>query len=227
MLKLMRLELKKNNFASYIKKALIANLCIVIFLFFMLYLDRDLISTGSKEFFLITDSITRMVFIVFSGVLISKLIIEEYNDKTIALMFTYPINRKKILIAKLAIIIFFTFISITLTKLLVTSFLSILSNYLHFINENMTTLMIWEHFKNTILYDLSASGMSLVALYFGMRQKSVKTTIIASTIIAIFLGISNEKLTVASFIIFPITLTFIGLAITYISIDNIDQKDIF
>ncbi|AYW45281.1 ABC transporter permease [Tetragenococcus koreensis] len=227
MLKLIRLEMKKTNFTFYIQRALVASIVITGFLFVMLYFDRDLIPTGSEEFLFITDSITRMVFIIFSGVLISKLIIEEYNNKTITLMFTYPIERKKILIAKLLIIISFTFLSIVITKILALATLSILTNYLHFINENITLSMIFEHFKNTILYDFSASGVSLVALSFGMKQMSVRTTIVASVIIAILLGISNESISVGSFIVVPITLTTIGLVITYLSISSIDQKDVF
>lgn len=227
MLKLIRLEMKKTNFTFYIQRALVASIVITGFLFVMLYFDRDLIPTGSEEFLFITDSITRMVFIIFSGVLISKLIIEEYNNKTMTLMFTYPIERKKILIAKLLIIISFTFLSIVITKILALATLSILTNYLHFINENITLSMIFEHFKNTILYDFSASGVSLVALSFGMKQMSVRTTIVASVIIAILLGISNESISVGSFIVVPITLTTIGLVITYLSISSIDQKDVF
>lgn len=90
MLKLIRLEMKKTNFTFYIQRALVASIVITGFLFVMLYFDRDLIPTGSEEFLFITDSITRMVFIIFSGVLISKLIIEEYNNTNV-----YLSNRTK------------------------------------------------------------------------------------------------------------------------------------
>lgn len=226
MLKLIRLEMKKINFNQYIQKSMIAGISITAFLFFMLYIDRNLIATGSEEFLFLTDSIIRIVFVIFSGVLISKLIIEEYNNKTITLMFTYPINRKKILISKLLIIISFTFISIVLTKIFAITILSILAKYLNFLSESVSLQIILSHFKNTLLYDLSASGMSLVAIYFGMKHMSVRTTIVASTIIAVFLGISNEGTSVGSYIIFPVTLTIIGLVITYLSISTINQKDI-
>jgi len=218
MLKLVRLEINKINFKFYIQRAFITSIAITTFLFFMFYFDRDLIPTGSKEFLFIIDSISRMVFIIFSSVLISRLIIDEYNSKTITLMFTYPIDRKKIIIAKLLIIVSFTFLSIVMTKLLAIVILSILTNYLHFINENINASMIFIHLKNTILYDLSASGVSLVALSFGMRRMSVRTTMIASIMIALLLGTNSKNLSIGSFIIVPVTLTLIGLGITYFSI---------
>lgn len=36
----------------------------------------------------------RSVFIVFAGVLIAKLVIGEYKNRTITVMFTYPVSRK-------------------------------------------------------------------------------------------------------------------------------------
>lgn len=94
MLKLMSLEMRKVNFGRYINSSMAACFAVTGFLFFMLYVDRDLYTASSTDFFFLVDSITRMVFIVFSGVLISRLVIEEYNDKTITLKFTYPISRK-------------------------------------------------------------------------------------------------------------------------------------
>ncbi|GIN70283.1 hypothetical protein J14TS2_07580 [Bacillus sp. J14TS2] len=226
MLKLISLEIRKVNFGRYTNSALAACFAVTGFLFFMLYIDRDLFAASSTDFFFLVDSITRMVFIVFSGVLISRLVIEEYNDKTITLMFTYPISRKKIIISKLLIIISFTFFSMLLSRIFAAVVLYMLNSNLGFIDGDVTIYMLIEHFKNTILYDLSASGISLVPLFFGMLKKSVRTTIITSIIIAVFLGASNEDLSIGSFIGVPLTLTIIGIVASYLSIRNIEHKDL-
>ncbi|CEI83620.1 ABC-2 family transporter protein [Oceanobacillus oncorhynchi] len=224
--KLMSLEMRKINFSRYINNSLAACFAVTGFLFFMLYIDREQFAASSTDFLFLIDSITRMVFIVFSGVLISKLVIEEYNDKTITLMFTYPISRKKIIISKLLIIIGFTFFSMLLSRIFAAFVLSMLNSNLGFIDSDITIPMLIEHFRNTILYDLSASGVSLVPLFFGMLKKSVRTTIITSVIIAIFFGVSNEDLSIGSFIGIPVTLSLIGIVASYLSIKNIEHKDI-
>lgn len=43
---------------------------------------------------LLLGTFVRSVFIVFAGVLIAKLIIGEYKNRTITVMFTYPVSRK-------------------------------------------------------------------------------------------------------------------------------------
>lgn len=48
--------------------------------------------TGSTVFIL--GLFVRSVYIVFAAVLIAKLVIGEYRNKTITVMFTYPISRK-------------------------------------------------------------------------------------------------------------------------------------
>ncbi|MFD1413660.1 ABC transporter permease [Oceanobacillus jeddahense] len=228
MLKLMHLEMRKITFGRYVITALAACFAVTGFLFFALYTDRNTVAATSSDFFFVVDS-TRMVFIVFAGVLISRLIIEEYNDKTISLMFMYPISRKKIMISKLLIIICATFFFIYVSRIFVAAVLYMLNNYLNFIDEGIAILEITEYLKNTAVYDFSFSGISLVPLFFGMLKKSVRTTIITSVIIAIFFGISNEELSelsINSFIVRSLIFTIIGVIASYLSIRNMEQKDV-
>lgn len=152
MFKLINLEMKKVSLDRYVYGAIIASIIMTGFLFFMLYIDRYQYPPDVEDFFFLVDS-TRMIFIVFSGVLISKLVIEEYKDKTISLMFTYPISRKKIIISKLMIIIIFTFFSMLLSRLFVAVVLYVLNNNLEFIDGDVTIHTILIHFRDTILYD--------------------------------------------------------------------------
>jgi ABC-type transport system involved in multi-copper enzyme maturation permease subunit len=225
MFKLINLEMKKVSLDRYVYGAIIASIIMTGFLFFMLYIDRYQYPPDVEDFFFLVDS-TRMIFIVFSGVLISKLVIEEYKDKTISLMFTYPISRKKIIISKLMIIIIFTFFSMLLSRLFVAVVLYVLNNNLEFIDGDVTIHTILIHFRDTILYDLSVSGISLVPLFFGMLRKSVRTTIVSSIIIAAFLGISIGQLSIASYIVIPLTLSVIGVVASYLTIRNIEHTDI-
>lgn len=52
------------------------------------------------------DTFSRAVSMIFGASLIAKFIIQEFQNKTMTVMFMYPINRKKMMIAKMLIIIF-------------------------------------------------------------------------------------------------------------------------
>ena len=69
----------------------------------------------------VIDSFVRAVFIIFASTLIAKLIIGEYKFKTITLAFMYPISRKKLMVAKLAIVMLFTFSMIIISNALITT----------------------------------------------------------------------------------------------------------
>lgn len=98
MLQLIKLEIKKSKLGWYIKGAIIANIVMVAMLFFVSYVSQiegDVELGNPQGILLMASAMVRGTFIVFAGVLIAKLVIEEYKNKTILLMFSYPINRKK------------------------------------------------------------------------------------------------------------------------------------
>lgn len=100
---LIRIELRKMKMGWYIRGALIANVIIMGFMWLISYsekADGGVSFQSTDEAFLIIGTFVRAVFIVFGAVLIVKLVISEYKNKTILVMFTYPISRKKLLTAK-------------------------------------------------------------------------------------------------------------------------------
>ena len=52
--------------------------------------------------FSMVNTMVKATFIIFASVLIARFIIEEYKSNTITVLFMYPINRKKLIIAKVA-----------------------------------------------------------------------------------------------------------------------------
>lgn len=113
LLKLIRLEWKKNRMASYFKGLII---CIV-----GIFAAVALMAVGSgdekmfldyTDFMSLTNILIRIVFIIFASVILSRLVIEEYKNKTVQLLFTYPLKRKKIIFAKLSLVFGFCFFNI-------------------------------------------------------------------------------------------------------------------
>ena len=97
---LMKLELKKIHFLRYIFISIAAIILSMFFVFVALNDTSDNAYTFESAFRAV-QLIFAFVYVIFFAVLVSALIISEYNNKTILLMFTYPIDRKKLIISKL------------------------------------------------------------------------------------------------------------------------------
>lgn len=229
MLKLMKLEMKKVKIGGYIKGALIANIVIIAILAIMIFAS---INEGDIEFtsftftFSIVDTMVKSTFIVFASVLIARFIIEEYKKNTITLLFMYPINRKKLIIAKLLIVVLFTFVSTVLSNIFIDFVLCITNNFYKFTIDKLTIALIINNFMTIGINALASTGMGLIPLYFGMRKKSVPATIVSAILIVTIVNSNNGGYSLSNMIAIPITLSIIGVYIAYLSIRNIEHVDV-
>ena len=127
MLKLIRLEWKKNNVGKYIRNVVIMSALICMFIFALCYLgianDPDTgvpdAAPGNSAISSSIELFTSMAFLVFTSVMLSTYIVSAYKNKTMNLMFSYPIKRQKILISQMLAVWIFNFVALVLTKLLI------------------------------------------------------------------------------------------------------------
>ncbi|MNR47136.1 hypothetical protein D3C85_1661970 [compost metagenome] len=76
------------------------------------------------------------------------------------------------------------------------------------------------------MYAVSAAGISLIPLFFGMRRHSVPFTIVSAVLIVSLLSSNNNGFALSNVIAIPIALCFIGILIAYMTIRNVDTKDV-
>ncbi|KPN95683.1 ABC transporter permease [Lysinibacillus sp. ZYM-1] len=229
MLNLMRLEMKKFHLGSYIKSAIIANFVILGFLFMILFISKVEGDPGLENYEValsVIDSFVRAVFIIFASTLIAKLIIGEYKFKTITLAFMYPISRKKLIAAKLAIVMLFTFCAIIISNAIITTIFCIISDRFELIPDVLSNSLIIQHIPSVLMNAIAASGIALIPLYFGMRKYSIPTTIISSIFIVSVTSSNSGNFTLNDIIIIPITLAIIGLSIAYLAIRHVEKVDV-
>ncbi|MEC2057059.1 ABC transporter permease [Peribacillus psychrosaccharolyticus] len=229
MLKLIKLEIKKFKLAGYLKTVLFINLGIMIALCGIYFAEKsEGISTlGTyKESFEMIGILVRAAFIVFASVLISKLIIDEYRNNTISILFTYPINRKKIMLAKILLIAGFTFVNILLSSVFIGFMFFLADLGLNFVPEQLTSGTLTESIIQMPLIAFAAAGMGLVPLYFGMIKKSVPVTIVTSILLISLTNTTVDDFTLSKVLAIPIVLGFIGVLVAYFSVRNIDHVDI-
>jgi ABC-type transport system involved in multi-copper enzyme maturation permease subunit len=122
MLDQIRLEFRKHKFRGSWLGVLIANLAIMG-LFALMYfepgMEEDSAMMSYADAFSFIETLVRSTFIIYASVLLAKFVIEEYKNKTISLMFTYPINRKKLMASKLIIVFVWTLLAIILSNAVV------------------------------------------------------------------------------------------------------------
>ncbi|WP_405153996.1 ABC transporter permease [Paenibacillus sp. FSL K6-0108] len=231
LLKLIQLELRKHRFDGYIGGAAIANIAILLFLIMIGVVDfgaEDYAFLNYSVSFMLIDTFARAVFIIFGGALIGKLIISEYRNKTMNVMFTYPIKRHKIIAAKLIIIFVFTFIMILFTDVLMGALLVVANHFYDFIPDTLTIREALVLLMKYTISSLSAAGMALIPLFFGMRKHSVTTTLVSSILLVsvVCSGFNGPTFSINTLIVIPLTLGAIGLWIASMSMINLETKDV-
>ncbi len=225
----MKLEIKKFKFGGTIKGVIIANLFMLFILLISIYAsqtDKEMTLNTYNNIFLFTGILVRATFSIFAAVLISKLIIGEYKNKTINILFTYPINRKKMMVAKLAIVLIFAFTAMIISNIFLNSSLFILNIFTPFIKDSLTPSILMKISINTVIYSVAFSFVSLIPVYVGMQRKSGSATLVTSIIIISLLNSGFKGNSLSSIIIIPIILALIGIVAAYLSIKDVEKSDV-
>ncbi|GIO31902.1 MULTISPECIES: ABC transporter permease [Paenibacillus] len=228
MLRLIRLEMKKQKLAWFYRGAVIATILMAGFIFLIVFTEGK----GDPAFGSFADALStvgllcRAVFIVFASVLLSKLIIEEYRNKTISILFTYPVERKKLIMAKMLLVLALTFGAMLISTFIIcTSFLA-LNSHFQFVSGKPEAGVLLHTGIQLLIQTLSAAGLSLIPLFFGMRKKSVPTTIVSSILIGGLISSNNQGFSLGANITVPLILGVIGILVAYLSFRNVDKNDI-
>lgn len=229
----MKLEYQKHRLSRYFKTIIICILSIFIAVALMAWGSRNESETmfpNFDEFMFLSNILIRIVFMIFSGVLLSRLVIGEYQNKTMQLLFTYPLKRKKIMQAKLTIVFLFCFFSIFLATLVVGLLAFIVSPYIYLVDETIYITNIMSTIPSAILSALMMAGVCLIPLFFGMRKKSTSSTVTWAVLVGFLINgtVSNGEASVNlyQFIAIPISFCLLGLFVAYITYRNVDKTDL-
>ncbi|PRR95224.1 hypothetical protein C6W24_17540 [Bacillus atrophaeus] len=226
---LMRIELKKMKLGWYARGAIIANLILLGFLWMVCYVEKmegEETMQTIDESFLIIGTLVRGVFIIFGAVLIARLVISEFKNKTILVLFTYPVNRKKLLAAKLMIAFGLTFITILISNAFVAFAFFYLNSIYHVIPGEVTSDMVSQQAVKMAVFAFGAAGTSLVPIFFGMRKYSVPATIISSVIIVMAMSSTTSEFSLSSIVYIPLSLAAVGLVFSYLAVRKVDKTDV-
>lgn len=229
MIKLIQLEIKKFKMKGNLKGAVIANVIIFAVLVMGIFAskaDNEIIFNTWNDAFLVIGVFVRMTFTIFAAVLISRIIIGEYKNKTINVLFIYPVNRKKLMLTKLVIVAIFTFIYMIISNIFLSSSLFILNIFMNFFQEPLTMDILLPNLINMALYSMIFAFISLIPVYIGIIRKSGSATIVTGIIVASILNNGNKGVTLTNIIIIPIIFAIIGVISSYLFIRKVENVDV-
>lgn len=233
MLKLVRLEWKKNNIGKYIKGVIIMAALLGLFVFALAFLGIANDPDGTLDAAPGTDVIsapielfTSMAFLIYTSVMLASFIVSAYKNKTMNLMFSYPIKRQKILASQMIAVWTFNFVALILTKLVIYMCVFFGAKFMQSSFVVDFSIGSLSFYIQLILKSVVIVSMSFIALFVGMALKSSKATIVTSFLLIFLTQANIGDFTMAGNAVFPIILTAISLLFAALSIINVESKDL-
>ncbi|MBE1303417.1 ABC transporter permease [Clostridium botulinum] len=229
MIKLIKIELQKLNLGKYIRNVIMADIIILGILILITYPIKDLkidpISNYSIVFTMI-DTLVRATFMIFSSILISNILIKELKNKKINTSSSYSIGVRKIITAKIIIVIMFTFLTIMLSNIFLEISFYFLDKILNLVPNKLNINMIMINTLTIFMYAITASLMNLISMYLGIIKKSTFVTILSSIVLVSIVCSDNNGFSLNSIIAIPLSLAVLGILSAYLSIKHIENLNI-
>lgn len=193
---LIKLELKKFGITRNIIVTLAAILFSILFITVSLVdsmKDPEQTKDTFESTFLVIGLLMSFIFIVYSSALTARLIIGEYNQRTITIMFSYPLNRRQLIASKLIIIMVYTAISITIGYICCSGYIILADKYFDMLDGifKISFLHIW--IPMAVITVIVCTILSLWPFIIGMIRKSVPATIVTSLFVIVFRQVIISK----------------------------------
>lgn len=224
---LAKIEFKKINIKNQLITLGIVNIIILLLSIMLEFLMQS--STPGEMYninsFIVNnvDILSKAVFVVWESILIAKLIIEEYKNKTMLMLYTYPQNRKKILIAKIALIVSITMAFMVITQISLNMVFYLLSRFTPLINYTITMNL----FTNVVITSISALSFCLITFCIGMIRKSVIATVLTSiVIVSTTISAQGSEGQLLKILPVAVSLGLVGIVATIITINRVLKEDL-
>ena len=179
---LMKLELKKVGFLKYI---LFSILGIILGMFFILVGLNDT-STSIYDYdvtFQMIGLIFCFYYIILFSLLVVAYILSEYSHKTILVMFSYPVERKKLILAKLSLITSLMLLSMIIGYICCGLFIILIDKYFNLVVGDFHMSILSKWIPSALKTILMFCSLGLWTFIIGMLKKSVPMTIVSDIVL--------------------------------------------
>ena len=167
---------------------------------------------------------TKATFLIFEGFLISSVIVDEFKNRTINQLFSYPIKRSLIIWSKVLVVVLVAFVAIYSAQIAIHAIIKFTAIFTGH-DFNLA-------FSDILELGISSIGITLVGLIpmiFGMIKYSSVGTMVSSVVVAILICNAFPGTLAANLInSTPFTLisSVISLLLVSITVSAIAKNDV-
>jgi len=215
---LVKIELKKMSLKKEIRNLVIANVVIPIVAFVPILADGGAMVEYAYS---LVSLIILATFIVWQAVLISALVVDEFKSKTMMQLFTYPVKRATLIIAKVGLIFVLVLAFSLFTNLIQHSLFAGLSL---FITNFSYTLSIGDILR-IVVTSVSSVMLAMMTLTVGVWMKSTVAPVVTAFVLITVMGNING-FSLANNLVFMVMMGIVGVGCVMISINDIIKKDL-
>ena len=173
---------------------------------------------------LFSSLFTKAAFLIFEAYLLSIIFIDEFKQRTIFQLFSYPISKIKLLWGKVISVILISFIAHFTAHLVIQLLIKLVavlteSNYIPVVNQLI----------NLIGISFGTVLIGILPFVIGMIKYSTPITMLSGLGLAALLSNATPGSLTNNFVnnsLFLIFASFISIIIASVSIYNISRKDI-
>ena len=173
---------------------------------------------------LFSSLFTKAAFLIFEAYLLSIIFIDEFKQRTIFQLFSYPISKIKLLWGKVISVILISFIAHFTAHLVIQLLIKLVavlteSNYIPVVNQLI----------NLIGITFGIVLIGILPFVIGMIKYSIPITMLSGLGLAALLSNATPGSLTNNFVnnsLFLIFASFISIIIASVSIYNISRKDI-
>lgn len=233
-MKLIKLELKKNKIRTYLTAAVIIALIMLGFLYLLAYApmlepnDQDMaVFSGYMNLIPLFSALNSAAFCVFSAVMYSKFIIEDYAEKRVILLFTYPLSRRRILLSKIGVVSMVTMASMVISSIVIFFVFGISNQFTHLVHETFTVSVMIQAAETTFIMSIVAASIGIVSAGIGFIKKSVPATIVSAVLFSSLMCniVFNAAQDITVMYLFTIMMMCMGVTAAMLLIKKVNSME--
>lgn len=228
MIKLIKLEWKKHNILKYVRNAAVTTSVLLLFVLAMaseLNADEAVALYGKSMLNASVELFTHMSYIIFTGTMLSSFIVNAYENRTITLMFSYPIKRQRILLSKILAVWIFNYAALVLSKFLLYAALLLTRSYTHITTDSIR-FSDASFYIEILLSSAAMVSISCLALPIGLKLRSSRATIITSVLITCLTQGNIGAFTLINNVPFYAALLLLSFVAIFLSVHKAELKDV-
>lgn len=192
---LLRLERKKTNIKTYcfavaaIFVCLLGLACIFAWVPSLGIADPNAAALFStyEGISAMSGAIALMAFSALASAMGYRYVIKEFSGTSAVLLFTYPIDRKKLVWAKVKLLTAFISVAVLLVTIGYFVIFAVTGQLLSLVNDTLQLMDFLQVIRNAFVLACLINGIALCALRVGFIKKSNSVTVICAIVFSMLL----------------------------------------